>query len=175
MIFNFDTLQARLTDYVYIPDSKFKLTNTGFSSVEAGLAQKSRQYWADKTVTNEVRLEGLDFDLSAFDGENSTTREMMALSVALSELGVIDEGVCSIIGTMNCEFNSSGNQINFGKKIDAFAYLRFVLEDTKKYIEEGHGFAKQVLVSMNTALVVMLAIKERAEASRANALIDTKA
>ncbi len=175
MLYNFETIQMRLTDYVYVPDSKFKLTNTAFSSVEAGLAQKSRQYWADKTVANEVKLEGLDFDLSAFDGENSTTREMMALSVALSELGVIDEDVCSIIGAMNCEFNSSGNQINFGKKIDAFAYLRFVLEDTKKYIEEGHGFAKQVLVSMDTALVVMLAIKERAEAAKVKSLIDTRA
>jgi hypothetical protein len=175
MLYNFDTVQARLTDYVYVPDSKYKLTNTGFPSVEAGLAQKSRQYWADKSMPNEVKLEGLDFDLSAFDGENSTTREMMVLNVALEELGVIDRDVGSIIGGMNCDFDSSGNQTNFGKKIDAFAFLRFCLESTKQYIEEGHGFAKEVLVSMNTAITVMLAIKERAEASKANSLIDTTA
>jgi hypothetical protein len=175
MMFSFDAVQVRLTDYAYVPDSKYKLTNTGFPPIEAGLAQKSRQYWADKSIPNEVKLEGLDFDLSAFDGENSTTREMMALSVALEKLGVIDRGVGSIIGGMNCDFDSSGNQTNFGKKIDAFAFLRFCLENTKQYIEDGHGFAKSVLVSMNTAITVMLAIKERADASKAKSLINTTA
>jgi hypothetical protein len=175
MLYSFDAVQARLEDYVYVPDKNFKLTHTGFPSMEAGLAQKSRQYWADKSIPNEVKLEGLDFDLSAFDGENTTTREMMALSVALEELGVVDRDVGSIIGGMNCDFNSAGNQINFGKKIDAFAYLAIALDDIKKYIDEGHGFAKPVLVSMNTVLTVMLALKERAEQAKASSLIDTHA
>jgi hypothetical protein len=174
MLYSFDAVQARLEDYVYVPDKNFKLTSNGFPSMEASLAQKSRQYWADKSISNEVKLDGLDFDLSEFDPENTTTRELMALRNVLEDLGIIDPDVGGIIGPMNCDFNAAGHQTNFGKKIDAFACLRLILEDTKKYVEDGHGFAKGVLVSMNTALAVMLALKERAAEAKANSLIDTR-
>jgi hypothetical protein len=174
MLYSFDAVQARLEDYVYVPDKNFKLTSNGFPSMEASLAQKSRQYWADTSIPSEVKLEGLDFDLSEFDPENTTTRELMNLSNALEDLGIIDRDVGFHIGSMNCDFNSAGNQTNFVKKIDAFAFLRFCLDSTKKYIDEGHGFAKEVLVSTNTALTVMVALKEQGEKTRKNSLIDAR-
>lgn len=170
---NFAQIRDRISTYAYWPDKQFKVSSGG-TEQEESIAQKLRQYWADDSISNASKLEGFEFDLSGFDPMNTSNREVTKISVALEEMGIIDCATGSWLRGAGSEFNDQGNQINKDKKTNAFEYFDNSFKFLKGYIAKGHDFAKETLTSLNTAIAVLLALQERAQASRSTSLIDTQ-
>jgi hypothetical protein len=173
MIENFGLIKDRISAYTYVPDRQFR-TSSGRSVEEESIAQKLRQFWADDSVSNSSKLEGFEFDLSGFDPMKTSSRELIKISLALEKLGIVDQTTGSWLGRVGSEFNDQGNQINMDKKTNAFEYFNNNLEFIKGYIAEGHDFAKDTLTGLNTVITVMLALQERAQASRTAGMIDDR-
>lgn len=171
---NLFVVRERLANYSYLPDRQFR-TLSGFSVAEESVAQKLRQYWADNSIPDEVKLQGFDMDLSKFDPRNTTFTELRQIRVGLQELGIIDFTTGGILDSADLDFDTQGNQINKDKKVDVFEYFERELEHLKKYIADGHGFAGDTLIKLNTGITVMRALDERARSLRNGVLIDTQA
>lgn len=174
MIENFGLIRDRISAYNVVPDRQFRV-HSGRSIEEEGVAQKLRQFWADDSIPNAVKLEGFERDISGFDPENTSSREIGDIAVALYRLGIIDHTTLSWLGAVGEDFDTQGNQINMDKNANAFERFNGNLEFLKGYIAEGHDFAKDTLTSLNTAITVLFALQERAQTSRAASLVDTKA
>lgn len=173
MIENFGLIKDRISAYTYVPDRQFR-TSSGRSVEEESIAQKLRQFWADDSISNSSKLEGFEFDLSGFDPESTSSRELISISVMLQKMGIIDHITGSWLGAVGSELNDQGNQINMDKKTNAFEYFDRSLEFLKGRITEGHDFAKETVTTLKTAMTVILALQERAQFSRTPSLIDTR-
>lgn len=174
MMDNYDLVKARLESYTVMPDKNFRV-ETDLPPEEKDIEQKVGQYWADKSISNEERLAGFEYDLSNFDPENTSNIEMRAIAWKLCDRGIIDAGTASWLGGFDVEFNSQGNEINKGRKKDLFASFNRSLEFYKTEISAGNTNLKNVQRSLSTALLVLLALQERAQITRDKTLIDTHA
>ena len=173
MLLNFDLVKERLENYSVFPDRKFRI-ESGLPSAEKDVEQKSRQYWADNSISNEAKLAGFEYDLSDFDPENTSNREMRDICWKLCELGIVDTWTASWMSSVNVEFNSLGNEINMGGKTNLFASFDSSLEYYKSEISAGKTYLKNVQTSLATAIYVVLALQERSKMSKEGALVDTK-
>ncbi|MDB6143016.1 MAG: hypothetical protein JWP80_2060 [Pseudomonas sp.] len=171
---NFDVVSARIKDYAYAPDGKFK-TVRGLPALEENVEQKLRQYWADKTVPDSKKLEGFEYDLSKFDPKNISNREIRQISVALEEMGIIDRVTGTWLSATNLEFDRYGNEINIDKKVNLFKHYDFCLGVYEQEISAGLTFLTDVQTSLYTAISVVMALQERAKAPPSVSLIDTNA
>ncbi|MEA9979949.1 MULTISPECIES: hypothetical protein [unclassified Pseudomonas] len=174
MMDNYDVVKLRLESYTASPDRAFRV-ETDYPVAEKDIQQKVGQYWADKSISNEERLAGFEYDLSNFDPENTSNVEMRAIAWELCDLGVIDTATASWLGGLDVEFNSQGNEINKGKKKNVFTSFNSSLEYYKTEISAGNTSLKNVQRSLSAALLVVLAIQERAQMTKNKALIDTHA
>jgi hypothetical protein len=130
---NLAQIRERISTYAYRPDKQFRVSS-GRTEQEEGIAQKLRQYWADDSVSNASKLEGFEFDLSGFDPMNTSSRELVKISIALEEMGIIDRTTGSWLCRVGSEFNDQGDQINKGKKrmlsnvlIKILSFLKVIL------------------------------------------------
>ena len=171
---NFDAVRERISGYNCFPDPKYK-TVRGLPKQEENVEQKLRQYWADKTIPNSVKLEGLDIDLSKFDPKNTSNKEMRDITRKLSELGILDDSTCGWLHGVDVEFNSLGNEINIGKKTDLFAYFERHLKIYSSEISAGYTIVKDAQTSLFTAVSVVKALQERGEMLRTGSLVDANA
>lgn len=170
---NFDQICTRIRSYAYVPDNKF-ITSRGLPAQEANIEQKLRQYWADETIPNAIKLEGFDIDLSGFDPENTSNEFMRKVTVKLYEMGILDNGTTGWLCGVDCEFDSVGNEINIGKKTNIFAYFDRHLEFYKDEISAGRNGVRDAQASLYTAISVVMALQERAKEKQPASLIDTK-
>ena len=174
MLENLALVRERISSYTRDPDSRYR-GSSGWSAEEESITQKLRQYWADDSISNEVKLRGFDMDLSTFDPRNTTFMELNKIALGLEALGIIDFTTGGVLTTADLEFDRQGNQINKDKKVDIFECLEFQLKHLKAYIAEGHDFANDTLVKLNAGITVMLALDERAKASRRGSLVNIEA
>jgi hypothetical protein len=171
MIENLAQVRDRLAHYTRPPDRQYR-GNAGWSAEEEGIMQKVRQYWADTSIPNEVKLLGFEMDLSTFDPRNTSFVELNKIAQGLAALGIIDGATASVLNYADLDFDAQGNQINKDKKVDVFECLDKQLKGLKAYIAEGHGFANDSLVKLTAGITVMLALDERAKKSRASSRVD---
>lgn len=174
MLENFDLVRDRLSSYACVSDRQFRIPYGLSGQEEESVDQKLRQYWADKSIPNAVKLEGFDLDLSTFDPENTSNKEMRKITTVLYSMGILDRSSSYWIDGVQAEFNSSGKEINIGKKTNLFAHFEACLEYHKSEISAGRTMTKILQTSLNTAISVVLALQERAKQPRAASLVDTK-
>lgn len=174
MLQNFDLVSTRIKSYVCFPDNKFK-TSRGLPAQEAEVEQKLRQYWADKTIPNSKKLEGLEYDLSKFDPENTSNKEMRKITELLASMGILDYGTTGWLDGVDLEFNHFGDEINIGKKTNLFANFDRQLKIYESEISAGKVFLNDEKTSLYTAISVVMALQERAKELRPAGLVDTKA
>ncbi|HEX8595500.1 MAG TPA: hypothetical protein VF682_19825 [Pseudomonas sp.] len=170
---NLALVSARLAHYTREPDNQFR-TSSGFTAVGETAAQKLRHYWDDKSIPNEVKLLGFEMDLSDFDPRNTTFTELRKIRIGLQELGIIDFTTGGVLDGIDLEFDAQGNQVNKDKKVDVFEFFERELKNLKKYIADGHSFANDTLIKLNTGIQVMRALDERSKFLRSTGLIDTQ-
>jgi hypothetical protein len=171
---NLERVSNRLTYYKAEPDKKFR-GDSGFTLEEEDVFQKIRQYWADKTIPDEEKLRGFEMNLADFDPRDTTYTELHKIALGLEALGIIDTTTGSILTMVDLDFDAAGNQTNKDKKVDVFKYFDEQLKFLNSYIAEGHDFANETLVKLNTGITVMLALEARVQAARAQFLINTTA
>ena len=169
---NLERVSSRLSCYKAEPDSRYR-GNSGFEVEEEDIFQRIRQYWADENIADDEKLRGFEMDLSGFDPRNTTFMELNKIALGLEALGIIDTTTGGVLTRAYVDFDSQGNQINKHKKVDVFAYFDEQLKGIKAYIADGHGFADETLVKLNTGITVMLALDARAQATRRDSLLDT--
>jgi hypothetical protein len=170
---NLELVRDRIAFYTREPDSRYR-GSSGWTPEEESITQKLRQYWADDSIPNEVKLLGFEIDLSTFDPRNTSYMELNKIALGLEALGIIDFTTGGVLTKADLEFDSQGNQINKDKKVDIFECLDFQLKHIKAYIAEGHDFANDTLVKLEAGIKVMLALDERAKASRGISLVNVK-
>ncbi|MGV8919523.1 MAG: hypothetical protein ACOH2R_17280 [Pseudomonas sp.] len=173
MIDNFNLISQRISSYFCAPDGSFK-ASMGYSAFEENVAQKLRQFWADKNIPNSEKLKDFDYDLSEFDPENTSFIELRDITNAMYDAGLIDDMSSSFLAGQGCEYNSLGNQINMDKKINVIEHLRLDIEHLNVLISEGRDYAKDTLTCINLSVTVILVLKERAEMMRASSLVHVK-
>ncbi|MFJ4141281.1 hypothetical protein [Pseudomonas sp. NPDC089734] len=169
---NLIRVRDRLIHYELKAGERFK-TDSGFKYEDEEVLQKLRQYWADETISNAVKLQGFDLDLSGFDPRNTSFNEMKGIGILLMDLGIIDQATRSGLDYAGVEFDAQGYQINKDKKVDAFEYLYHSLEFLKDGIRQGHGYMRDSVVKVDLAITVLLALEERAQKSRSASSVDT--
>lgn len=171
---NLEIVRSRIEHYKAEPDKQFR-GDSGFTLEEEAVFQKIRQYWADKTIPDDEKLRGFEMDLAEFDPRNTTFIELRTISLGLEALGLIDTTTGSVLSMVDLEFDAAGNQINMHKKVDVFDYFDGQLKFLKGYIAEGHDFANETLIKLNTGITVMLALEARAQSARGQFLVNTTA
>nr|GFD56482.1 hypothetical protein [Tanacetum cinerariifolium] len=82
-------VDQRLKTYFAVPDKRFEV-KSGLSPQEEAVKQRVRQYWADKSIPESKKLEGLNIDLSGFDPRNTSNRQLLEVGTLLAEQGLID-------------------------------------------------------------------------------------
>lgn len=169
---NLERVSSRIAYYKAEPDQKFR-GDSGFTLEEEDIFQKIRQYWADTSIPDEEKLRGFEMDLADFDPRNTTFMELRKISMGLEALGIVDNTTGGVLTRAYLDFDSKGNQINKDKKVDVFKYFDEQLENLKSYIAEGHDFANETLMKLNTGITVMLALEARAQAARGEFLLST--
>lgn len=174
MIEDMGPMRQRLANYNNFPDRHFR-TDSGRPAADEDVSQKLRQYWADKNIPSTDKLKGFDFDLSTFDPRKTSFKELREISNVLIGMGIIDHTTASCLTGPGSDFDRYGKQVNLETPVDAIEYFNRNLELLKEYVAEGHDFANDTLVILNTAITVMLALHERATAMKANGSISFKA
>lgn len=158
----FIRINDRLAHYTARPDPAFR-TESGYKSDEEAVMQKLRQFWADESIPNDVKLSGFELDLADFDPRNTSFNEMKTIGLLLLDLGIVDSATRSGLDYAGVEFDRNGMQINKDKKVNAIAWLHMNLDFLKKEISEGHGYARDGLVKFELALTVMLALEDKSK------------
>ncbi|MGY2170288.1 hypothetical protein [Pseudomonas gingeri] len=149
----------RVAPYVHHVRDEFK-TSSGYTREEEDASARIKQFWADDSIPISEKLQGLDFDLSRFDGKNITNRELLEVAKALLNAGLIDMDGLMVFTYPGREFNTQGTQINRDTKIDAFAQIQKQLDSINRMIDGGYVVAKDMIPKQNFALTVLKGLQE---------------
>jgi hypothetical protein len=174
MIGNLSKVQERLRVYAPAPDSRFNV-KSGLSPEEEGVKEKIRQYWADGSIANVKKLEGLNIDLSGFDPRRTSNKQLRGIAVMLAEKGIIDGDLMGTFAAINVQFDDLGQEINIDAEVDAYAFFEKELAVLGEVIAEGNELAKGALVELKTSISVMMALEEYAKAPRDKSLVNIRA
>jgi len=174
MIGNLSKVQERLKVYVRAPDSRFNV-KSGLTPAEEGVKEKVRQYWADGSIANAKKLQGLNIDLSGFDPRRTSNKQLREIAVILADKGIIDSDLMGTFAGIDVQFDDSGKEINIDTEVDAYAFFQKELKVIGDVIAEGNELAKGALVELKTSISVMLALEEYAKAPREKSLVNIRA
>ena len=173
MIGNLSKVDQRLKTYVAVPDKRFEV-KSGLSPHEEAVKQRVRQYWADGSIPDAKKLQGLNIDLRGFDPRHTTVKELRSLGVMLADLGLIDNDLIGAVSSIDVEFDSQGNEIETNKTVDAYAFIQKNLEFLKKHISSGNDYAKSALVDLNTAASVLMALERFGNTPKIPSLVNIR-
>ena len=174
MIGNLSKVDQRLKTYVFIPDKRFEV-KSGLSPQEEAVKQRVRQYWADDSISNVKKLEGLNLDLSGFDPRKTSNKQLRDIAAILAELGMIDGDLVGVVSGIDVQFDSQGKEINMTQQVDAYQFFDKELGVLRDVIREGNEFAKGALVELKAAISVVMALEEYAKSPRKRSLVNIKA
>ncbi|MFK3969899.1 hypothetical protein ACI2KS_04135 [Pseudomonas sp. NPDC087358] len=173
MIGNLSKVQERLRVYAAPPDQRFNV-KSGLSPQEEAVKEKVRQYWADQSVPNVKKLEGLNIDLKGFDPRHTTPKELRSIGFILEDLGIIDSDLIGAMSSIDIQFDSQGNEINMDRQVDAYAFMERHLEFLGKHIAQGNDYAKGALVDTTASIAILMALEERAKTPRLKSLVNIR-
>lgn len=174
MIGNLSKVQERLRVYSAVPDKQFNV-KSGLNPHEEAVKQKVRQYWADKSIPDVKKLEGLNISLTGFDPRRTSNRQLMEIGVLLAERGIIDGDLIHAMSSVEVEFDALGNQINRDKEVNAYQFFTEQFGQLQGAITEGNEMAKGAMVDLQTAVSVLMALEEHAKRPRERSLVNIRA
>jgi hypothetical protein len=174
MIGNLSKVQERLRVYAAPPDQRFNV-KSGLSPQEEAVKEKVRQYWADQSVPNVKKLEGLNISLAGFDPRRTSNKQLMEIGVILAERGMIDNDLIGSMSSIDVEFDAQGNEINMDKEVDAYQFFERQLGILHDVIAEGNDVAKGALVELKTSISIIMALAEYAKGPRPRSLVNIRA
>lgn len=174
MIGNLSKVQERLRVYIAAPDKQFNV-RSGLSPDEEAVKQKVRQYWADTSISNMKKLEGLNIDLAGFDPRRTSNKELREIAAILVDRGIIDGDLMSSVAAIDVQFDSTGKEINIGREVNAYQFFERELGVLKDVIAEGNEFAKAALVELKAGISIMKALEEYAKTPRVKSLVNIRA
>lgn len=173
MIGNLSKVQERLRVYSAVPDKQFNV-RSGLNPQEEAVKQKVRQYWADKSIPDVKKLEGLNINLAGFDPRKTSNRQLREIGILLAEQGIIDGDLIGTMGGINVEFDALGKEINIDKEVNAYEFFTEQFGRLQGIIKEGNGMAKSAVVDLNTAVSVLRALEEHAKRPRERSLVNIR-
>lgn len=174
MIGNLSKVQERLRVYVAGPYKRFE-TISGLSTEEQAVKQKVRQYWADESISNIKKLQGLNIDLAGFDPTRTSNRQLREIGAVLAERGIIDEGLVDAMSSINIEFDADGNEINREKEVNAYAFFDKELGVLHDRMSRENEVANGALEELRTVISVVMALAEYANTPRERSLVNIRA
>jgi hypothetical protein len=174
MIGNLSKVQERLSVYVAGPYKRFE-TISGLSTEEQAVKQKVRQYWADESISNIKKLQGLNIDLAGFDPTRTSNRQLREIGAVLAERGIIDEGLVDAMSSVNIEFDADGNEINREKEVNAYAFFDKELGVLHDLMSRENEVANGALEELRTVISVVMALAEYANTPRERSLVNIRA
>jgi len=174
MIGNLSKVDQRLKTYFAVPDKRFEV-KSGLSPQEEAVKQRVRQYWADDSISNIKKLEGLNLDLSGFDPRKTSNKQLRDIAAILAEVGIIDGDLVGVVSGIDVQFDSQGKEVNMTQQVNAYQFFEKELGVLRDVIAEGNEFAKGALVELKTAISVVMALEEYAKSPRERSLINIKA
>lgn len=174
MIGNLSKVQERLRVYSAVPDKQFNV-RSGLNPQEEAVKQKVRQYWADKSIPDVKKLEGLNINLTGFDPRKTSNRQLRDIGALLAEQGIIDGDLIGTMGGINVEFDAQGKEINIDKEVNAYEFFTDHFLRLQGAINQGNEMAKGAVVDLNTAVSVLMALEEHAKRPRERSLVNIRA
>lgn len=174
MIGNLSKVQERLRVYSAVPDKQFNV-RSGLNPQEEAVKQKVRQYWADRSIPDVKKLEGLNINLAGFDPRKTSNRQLREIGVLLAEQGIIDGDLIGTMGGINVEFDALGKEINIDKEVNAYEFFTDHFVRLQGAIKQGNEMAKGAVVDLNTAVSVLMALEEHAKRPRERSLVNIRA
>lgn len=173
MLQNFVEIRQRLSTYTAPPQDRFR-TRSGAPEQEETIKAKVRQYWADTTISNAQKLSGFKMDLSGFDPENTTNRQLREIGNVLADMGIVDYETSNWLSSINAEFDSQGNETNLDKKVNIYDYFKRELDVLTARASEGKEYAKDTLTKLKTVMSVTDALVDHAKGSRQKSLVSLR-
>jgi hypothetical protein len=173
MIGNLSKVDQRLKTYFAVPDKAFEV-KSGLSPQEEAVKQRVRQYWADKSIPESKKLEGLNIDLSGFDPRNTSNRQLLEVGTLLAEQGLIDTDLVRSLSNLNAKFDASGENISMDTALNAYDYLTSQFERLTDSVYKGNETAEGELIEINASLSVLMALEKYAKAPRERSLVNIR-
>jgi hypothetical protein len=174
MIGNMSKVQERLSVYVAAPYKRFE-ANSELSTEEQAVKQKVRQYWADESLSNIKKLQGLNLDLAGFDPTRTNNKQLREIGAVLAERGFIDEGLVDAMSSIDIEFDADGKEINMEREVNAYAFFEKELAALHDLMNRENDVAKDGLVELKTVISVVMALAEYANTPREHSLVNIRA
>lgn len=173
MIDNLSKVDQRLKTYFAVPDNRFEV-KSGLSPQEEAVKQRVRQYWADKSIPETKKLEGLNIDLSGFDPRKTSNRQLLEVGTLLAEQGLIDTDLVRSLSSLNAKFDAAGENISMDTELNAYDYLTSQFERLTDSIYKGNEIAEGELIEINASLSVLTALEKYAKAPRERSLVNIR-
>jgi len=173
MIGNLSRVEKRLQIYSAVPDRQFNV-KSGLAPREEAAKQQVRQYWADKTIPDVKKLEGLNLDLSGFDPRRTTNRQLIEVTAFLADQGLIDSDLAHSISTMDMPLDAQGNPLTLDREIDAYDFLTTKLARLSGEAFKDNEVARGERIEVSAALSVLFALEQYAKAPREKPLVNIR-
>ncbi len=173
MIGNLSKVEHRLEMYRAAPDKQFQV-KSGLAPHEEAVKQRVRQYWADTTIPDVKKLEGLNIDMSGFDPRRTSNRQLMEIGALLAEQGLIDDDLARALSNIDVQLDAQGNDISMDREVDAYDFLNNQLSRLSAPVFKGNEIAHGEWVEVSASISVLMALESYAKAPRERSLVNIR-
>ncbi|NWE49124.1 hypothetical protein HX857_17790 [Pseudomonas gingeri] len=171
MIDYVNRVMSRVAPYVHHVRDEFK-TSSGYTREEEDASARLRQFWADTDIPITEKLKELKLDLSDFNGNSTSNRELHAIGLALYQTGLLDMTGVILLGAIGSQYNAQGTQINRDTKLDAVTETKKQLSAVTEMVNGGYAAAKDMIPKQEFILTVLKGLQEYSKIQKNNNLID---